>query len=337
MKPNTIDFKPFINSIHHKSDWIENISTSNKNYPLGSMPRKDNSFLMSRFIHADIFPSPSCSTANSIALRSSGSNLNWNGGLPLREDFLSLCIDTLLSPVYIIYVSIHNTHTFTNKQASEVLPALTEALITHLLKRSKSMTDYNSTPYTAIGVSKIHSINGIHHKSDERENFSHAKAFTDLTLLGYAFPVVAKSTTEPRNSNINQLANSSTPSNRAFFVRSIRTPKENVISIILSMVACNGKGSPFAVFQLKQFSSPLHVTAQTLESLAVALNKLQLELSAMIYKFLLLGSQRLKITVRANNKAEALSKVKFNSKPLLIARLQTPIVSISNVMEVQYA
>lgn len=51
------------------------------------------------------------------------------------------------------------------------------------------------------------------------------------------------------------------------------------------MVACNGKGSPFAVFQLSQFCSPLHVTAQTLQSLAVALQKSQLELSAMIYLF----------------------------------------------------
>ena len=147
----------------------------------------------------------------------------------------------------------------------------------------------------------------INTKINKVENISFLKSKNSI----YSILVVAKSTTEPENSNINQLANSSTPSNRAFFVRSIRTPKENVISIILPMVACNGKGSPFAVFQLKQFLSPLHVTAQTLRSLAVALNKLQLELSAMIYKFLLLGSQRLKITVRANNKAEALSKVKI--------------------------
>ncbi|MDP8098539.1 ash family protein [Pasteurella atlantica] len=58
--------------------------------------------------------------------------------------------------------------------------------------------------------------------------------------------------TERRNSNLLSVANSSTPFNRAFFVRSIRTPKENnrlnLVFIFLSMVACNGKGSPFAVF-----------------------------------------------------------------------------------------
>ncbi|MDD0823114.1 ash family protein [Mannheimia sp. AT1] len=184
--------------------------------------------------------------------------------------------------------------------------------------------------------------NSIHHKLDELENISHTKAFTDLTLLGYSLSVVAKSTAEPRNSNNLYTANSSTPLNRAFFVRSSRTPKESGLpkfghTPFLSMVACSGKGSPFAVFRVSQFSSPLHVTAQTLESLAVAPKRLNTELSAMIYKFLLLGSQRLKITVRANNKAEALSKVKFNSKPLLIARLRNPIVSTSNVMGVQYA
>ncbi|QLB14655.1 hypothetical protein A6B39_03900 [Mannheimia granulomatis] len=148
-------------------------------------------------------------------------------------------------------------------------------------------------------------------------------------LLGYYALAVAKSTAEPGNSNNKTLADSSTPLNLAFFVRSTRTPKENVISIILSMVACNGKGSPFAVCQSSQFSSPLHVTAQTLESLAVASKKLTLELSSMIYKFLLLGSQRLKITIHANNKAEALSRVQFASKPLLVARLRNPLVNNS--------
>ncbi|HGO5823785.1 TPA: ash family protein [Mannheimia haemolytica] len=126
------------------------------------------------------------------------------------------------------------------------------------------------------------------------------------------------------------MADSSTPFNRAFFVRSTRTPKERLETLRgserHSMVACSGKGSPFAVFQSSQFSSPLHVTAQTLESLAVASKNLTLELSAMIYKFLLTGSKSLTITIYANSKAEALSRVKFTSKPLLVARLRNPIV-----------
>ncbi|MEG9489622.1 ash family protein [Mannheimia indoligenes] len=196
------------------------------------------------------------------------------------------------------------------------------------------MTDYNSTPYTAIGASKICSRNEIHLLSNTDENLSPISKLLKSAILGYYALAVAKSAAEPGNSNDLYLADSSTPLNRAFFVRGTRTPKENHFpkfgeSEFLSMVACNGKGSPFAVFQVSQFSSPLHVTAQTLESLAVAPQNLYLELSAMIYKFLLLGSQRLKITVHANNKAEALSRVQFASKPLLVARLRNPLVNNS--------
>ena len=43
------------------------------------------------------------------------------------------------------------------------------------------------------------------------------------------------------------------------------------------MVERNGKGSPFAVYLVGQFSSLLRSTAQTLESLAVVLNNLYKE------------------------------------------------------------
>ncbi|WP_238348743.1 ash family protein [Mannheimia sp. ZY171111] len=150
----------------------------------------------------------------------------------------------------------------------------------------------------------------------------------------YSAHVVAKSTTERQNSNDLYTANKSMPFNRAIFVCSTHTPKENNLPTFgqiafLSMVACNGKGSPFAVFRVSQFLTPLHVTAQIVRSLAVAPEKSNTELSSMIYKFLLLGSQRLKITVHANNKAEALSRVQFASKPLLVARLRNPLVNNS--------
>ncbi|AIZ78677.1 ash family protein [Actinobacillus equuli] len=125
-----------------------------------------------------------------------------------------------------------------------------------------------------------------------RENSTACKknCFTSLANKVYAILAFAKSEAERGNSNNKTLANTSTPLIRAFFVRSTRTPKENNQSkngfvTFLSMVACNGKGSPFAVFQSSQFSTPLHVTAQTVESLAVAFNYLTLELSAMIYLF----------------------------------------------------
>ncbi|QTM01868.1 ash family protein [Mannheimia sp. ZY171111] len=183
----------------------------------------------------------------------------------------------------------------------------------------------------------------INTKINKLEIISFSKSKNSI----YSILAVTKSAVEPENSNNQTLADSSTPLNRAFFVRGTRTPKEHLETLrgseclyelgmsvfghtqILSMVACSGKGSPFAVFQSSQFLSPLHVTAQTLRSLAVAPQNLTLELSAMIYKFLLLGSKRLKITVHANNKAEALSRVQFASKPLLVARLRNPLVNNS--------
>ncbi|MFW9319852.1 ash family protein [Glaesserella parasuis] len=140
--------------------------------------------------------------------------------------------------------------------------------------------------------------------------------------------VVAKSTAEPENSNDLHMANTSTPFYyRAFFVRSTRTPKERLER--LSMVACNGKGSPFAVFHMSQFLSLLHVTAQTLRSLAVALQKLHMELSAMIYKFLLLDKNRLTIRIRANSEAEARQRIKFTSQALCIARFNDNLTAKS--------
>ncbi|SBZ96974.1 Uncharacterised protein [Klebsiella quasipneumoniae] len=63
--------------------------------PLGSMPRCCSSLRMMRLIQAASDSSPSCCCACSISSRSSGSNLNWNGGLP-RLSFL--CVDTLITP-----------------------------------------------------------------------------------------------------------------------------------------------------------------------------------------------------------------------------------------------
>lgn len=162
----------------------------------------------------------------------------------------------------------------------------------------------------------------IHSEINQLEKIS----FHKIIKAFYPDDVVAKSTTEPGNSNDLQLANTSTPFYyRAFFVRSTHTSKENALSVVLSMVACNGKGSPFAVFQLSQFSSPLHVTAQTLESLAVALQVLQLELSAMIYLFKAVSRRDLRNTSKPIHtfpcytlriKAESLEQAKSIVCPL---------------------
>ena len=91
-----------------------------------------------------------------------------------------------------------------------------------------------------------------------------------------------KTIAEPRNSTYLHTAQS-TPK-ACFFMRNIRTPKEfadfvfNLNPIILSMVACSGKGSPFAANRMWQFSRPLHVTAKASKLYAVTLKYLHTEL-----------------------------------------------------------
>lgn len=164
-----------------------------------------------------------------------------------------------------------------------------------------------------------HYSNLIQQITEQDENFSLSK-ISNMDYISLAF---AKSRAERRNSNL-YTANTSTPFNdRAFFVRSTRTPKECYNLARSSMMACNGKGSPFAVFRVLQFSTPLHAIARIVENSAIAPKQLNTELSAMIYKFLTLntGSKRLRISIFANSLEEALSKCQFTQRPLLIARL----------------
>lgn len=93
--------------------------------------------------------------------------------------------------------------------------------------------------------------------------------YKDVRILNVLFK------TEPGNSLYHHTVDSL---NYLFFT----LPKRLDLSSIFSMVALNGKGSPFAVPRVKRFSSPLSVTAQHLESLAVTSCKVLLhtELSA---------------------------------------------------------
>lgn len=74
----------------------------------GSIPRCCSSLRIIRFIQAARDSSPSCCWACSINTRNSGSNLNWNGGLP-RLSFL--CVDTSITPdVMCLCVVTHYIH-----------------------------------------------------------------------------------------------------------------------------------------------------------------------------------------------------------------------------------
>lgn len=120
------------------------------------------------------------------------------------------------------------------------------------------------------------------------ENLSQAKPFTSGQIFNTFHNVVAKSTTEPRNSNNLSLANISTPfNNRAFFVRSVHTPKENnqrkiSLVILLSMVACSGKGFALCCVPVIAVFEPVTRYRQSLETDAVTSSTFSLELSAML-------------------------------------------------------
>lgn len=73
------------------------LSSDNSHFQVGEeIPLDCSSFRIIRFIQAAKDSSPSCVWANSIISLNSGSNLNWNGGLP-RLSFL--CVDTSITPI----------------------------------------------------------------------------------------------------------------------------------------------------------------------------------------------------------------------------------------------
>ncbi|MDP8079692.1 host cell division inhibitor Icd-like protein [Phocoenobacter skyensis] len=161
----------------------------------------------------------------------------------------------------------------------------------------------------------------------------------------YIISVVAKSTTERQNSSNLTVANSSTPFNRAFFVRSIRTPKENnrlnLVVSFLSMVACNGKGSPFATFHGFVVSDPVTRYRPIVRYKAVTSNNLIVELLAMIY--LLLCVNRTKPTfntevvrIQAPNEDEARFKLTADYQLLAVCgRINSHKAQYSPMVEIR--
>ena len=113
--------------------------------------------------------------------------------------------------------------------------------------------------------------------------------FTALSQNGTISSQSQKTIAEPGNSTYLHTAQS-TPK-ACFFMRNIRTPKEFADFVLFnlkihSMVACSGKGSPFAANRMWQFSRPLHVTAKAWKLSAVTLKYLHTELRKCINSFL---------------------------------------------------
>lgn len=141
-------------------------------------------------------------------------------------------------------------------------------------------------------------LNHVNYK--QYENNYNTFHFTKRSqICDYAY-ALAKSKASREKLNYLHMANDSTPQNRAFFVRNIRTPKEfadfifNLNPIILSMVERNGPsltGCPPYV----AVSHPVTFYRPTVRSLAVD-SKNQLLESTQMYQFIFAAIRRTDLT-----------------------------------------
>lgn len=143
---NSIEYENYFNSVWSFIDQYKAI-----NQPLGSMPLDANSLRIILFIQPDRLSSPSCFCAISIASRNAGSSLNWNAGLPRLDKFFSFCIDMSHTPIYYIYVYIHNTYFFIKEQGFKCAATQVKPLTNNLTK-DKTMANLNYTGFTYIFI-----------------------------------------------------------------------------------------------------------------------------------------------------------------------------------------
>ena len=175
------------------------------------------------------------------------------------------------------------------------LPKLASKNTVHFLRdkmgeQKKAVRRNNLTAWQLEKFPKDIFMKKFHVYSSIDENFNKPQALQSAVNFGMIPLQSQKTIAEPRNSTYLHTAQS-TPK-ACFFMRNIRTPKEfadfvfiHQIYKSLSMVACSGKGSPFAANRMWQFSRPLHVTAKASKLSAVTLKCLHTELLAMIYRF----------------------------------------------------
>lgn len=134
-------------------------------------------------------------------------------------------------------------------------------------------------------------MNLIHKYYSNDENFYNSSPLQSAVNFGIIFSQSEKVIASREKLNYLPEANDSTPQNRAFFVRNIRTPKEyadfvfNLNPIILSMVERNGP-SLTGCLPLVAVSHPVMLYRPTVRSLAVVLINQPKDTAEMIYKFL---------------------------------------------------
>ena len=197
-------------------------------------------------------------------------------------------------------------------------------------------------------------MNLIHKYYINNEIFYNLNTLQSAVKFGIILSQLEKVIASRGKLNYLLLANDSTPLNRAFFVRDIRTPKEyadfvfNLNPIILSMVERNepsltGCFPVETVFHLVTFYRP------TVESLAVVPENLLLELTQMYqFIFALIRAPQIKIRLLADNEQQARSRFTDGDTLLFVGRINQnplkhnrtlaalPILSVSTEMEVAH-
>ena len=143
-------------------------------------------------------------------------------------------------------------------------------------------------------------MNIIYVNYKQCENNYNTFHFTKCGQICEYICALAKSKASRGKLNL-QLANDSTPFNRAFFVRNIRTPNnklrilfQHLSTIYFSMVAHN-RQSLTGCFPIVTVFHPVMCCRPTVESLAVVSQNLQLETTQM-YQFIFAAIRRTDLT-----------------------------------------
>ncbi|WP_424411514.1 host cell division inhibitor Icd-like protein [Pasteurella sp. PK-2025] len=157
---------------------------------------------------------------------------------------------------------------------------------------------------------------------------SELKRFTKCGQFWHHSAVSAKSLTERGNSNNKSLANSSTPFNRAFFVREVRTPKINPAMDLFSMVACDWQRLIVGCVPVIAVFHPVaRYRPKAWKLLAVTLNKFITGVTQMIYQFLGISRQHYdrtkaeQIRIQADNEQQARAYLARHYVLILLGRL----------------
>lgn len=175
-------------------------------------------------------------------------------------------------------------------------------------------------------------MNIIYVNCKQFENNYNTFHFTKCGQICEYIYALAKSKVSRGKLNIKLLANDSTPLDRAFFVRDIRTPKEyadfvfNLNPIILSMVERNGP-SLTGCFPITTVFHPVMLYRPTVESLAVDSENKLLE-STQMYQFIfaLIRAPQIKIRLLADNEQQARSRFTDGDTLLFVGRInQNPL------------